>query len=128
MLFMRKRIGLANGIMKESARAINAVPLLVLMPVFETIGMVAFFIPFIYYGKSVYTHIYMHVHIRILHCRKNCYCCGSGSGLFQDRLFVILTVCMMDVHTGVACGNCVYFDVRADMLDVMLLYCYIHSN
>jgi uncharacterized membrane protein len=51
MLFMRKRIGLANGIMKESARAINAVPLLVLMPVFEAVGMVAFFIPFIYYGK-----------------------------------------------------------------------------
>ena len=52
MLFMRKRIGLANGIMKESARAINAVPLLVLMPVFEAVGVVAFFIPFVYYGES----------------------------------------------------------------------------
>jgi Plasma-membrane choline transporter len=65
MLFMRKRIGLANGIMKESARAINAVPLLVLMPVFEAIGMVAFFIPFIYYGEFTYTHIYMYICVSI---------------------------------------------------------------
>ena len=50
-LFMRKRISLANGIMKESARAINAVPLLTLMPIFEAVATVAFFIPFVYYGE-----------------------------------------------------------------------------
>jgi uncharacterized membrane protein len=51
-LFMRKRISLANGIMKESARAINAVPLMTLMPIISAIATVAFFIPFVYYGES----------------------------------------------------------------------------
>ncbi len=52
-LFMRKRISLANGIIKEAARVIKRMPTLVVMPILSVIGIAVFLIPWFTY--SVYT-------------------------------------------------------------------------
>ncbi len=52
-LFMRKRISLANGIIKEAARVIKRMPTLVVMPILSVIGIAVFFVPWLIY--SVYT-------------------------------------------------------------------------
>lgn len=49
---LRKRILLAIGIVKEAARALAAMPILVFMPVFQCIAIVMFLVPWVIY--SVY--------------------------------------------------------------------------
>ncbi len=52
-LFMRKRISLANGIIKEAARVIRRMPTMVVMPILSVIGIAVFFVPWLIY--SIYT-------------------------------------------------------------------------
>jgi len=47
---MRKRIMLAIGIVKEAARALAAMPILVFMPVLQTAGIVIFLVPWTIYA------------------------------------------------------------------------------
>ena len=47
---MRKRIMLALGIIKEAARALAAMPILVFMPIIQTIGIVIFLVPWTIYA------------------------------------------------------------------------------
>ena len=47
---MRKRIMLALGIIKEAARALAAMPILVFMPVIQTLGIVIFLVPWTIYA------------------------------------------------------------------------------
>ena len=47
---MRKRIQLALGIVKESARALAAMPVLVFMPVIQAAGIVVFLVPWTIYA------------------------------------------------------------------------------
>lgn len=47
ILVIRKRIQLAIGIVKESARALSTLPLLILMPIFQVVGIVMFLVPWI---------------------------------------------------------------------------------
>lgn len=46
---MRKRIMLALGIIKEAARALAAMPILVFMPIIQTLGIVIFLVPWTIY-------------------------------------------------------------------------------
>lgn len=46
---MRKRIMLALGIIKEAARALAAMPVLVFMPIIQTMGIVIFLVPWTIY-------------------------------------------------------------------------------
>lgn len=47
---LRKRILLAIGIVKEAARALAAMPIIVLMPVFQCIAIVLFLVPWVIYS------------------------------------------------------------------------------
>ncbi|CAE7456067.1 slc44a1, partial [Symbiodinium microadriaticum] len=47
---MRKRIVLALGIVKEASRALAAMPILVLMPVFQALAIVVFLVPWTIYA------------------------------------------------------------------------------
>ena len=47
---MRKRIMLALGIIKEAARALAAMPILVFMPIIQTLGIVIFLVPWTIYA------------------------------------------------------------------------------
>lgn len=47
---MRKRIMLALGIIKEAARALAAMPILVFMPIIQTLGIVIFLVPWTIYS------------------------------------------------------------------------------
>ena len=49
ILVLRTRIQLAIGIVKETALALSAMPVMVLMPVFQSIGMFMFLIPWTAY-------------------------------------------------------------------------------
>lgn len=49
LLVMRKRIMLAIGIVKEAARAVAAMPILIFMPIFQAIGIVIFLVPWLIY-------------------------------------------------------------------------------
>lgn len=49
LVVMRKRIQLAIGIIKESARAVAAIPVMILMPVLQVTGVVAFLVPWTIY-------------------------------------------------------------------------------
>lgn len=47
--FMRKRIMLAIGIVKEAAKCLAAMPLLVVFPAFQTLGLLVFLVPWFIY-------------------------------------------------------------------------------
>lgn len=47
---LRKRIILAIGIVKEAARAVSAMPVIILMPVFQCIAIVIFLVPWVIYS------------------------------------------------------------------------------
>lgn len=47
---LRKRIVLAIGIVKEAARAVSAMPIIILMPVFQCIAIVIFLVPWVIYS------------------------------------------------------------------------------
>jgi len=49
VLVLRKRIMLAINIIKEAARALAAMPILSLFPVFQTLGLVLFLVPWVIY-------------------------------------------------------------------------------
>lgn len=53
IVFLRKRIALATGVMKESATALNAIPTVFFTSVIQAAGLIAFFIPLTYYGVNV---------------------------------------------------------------------------
>jgi hypothetical protein len=47
---LRKRIVLAIGIVKEAARAVSAMPIIILMPIFQCIAIVIFLVPWVIYS------------------------------------------------------------------------------
>jgi len=49
VIFLRKRINLAIAVIKESARAIQAMPTLLVLPVIQVLGLSAFLLPWAYY-------------------------------------------------------------------------------
>jgi choline transporter-like protein 2/4/5 len=49
LLVMRKRIQLAIGIVKEAARSLAAMPVLIFLPVLQAIGLVIFLVPWLIY-------------------------------------------------------------------------------
>ncbi|CAM9571680.1 unnamed protein product [Ectocarpus sp. 6 AP-2014] len=53
IVFLRKQIALANGIIKESVRAIGAVKMMFFMPLLQCAAIAAFLVPWVVY--SVYT-------------------------------------------------------------------------
>eukprot|EP00903_Cladosiphon_okamuranus_P016544 g15262.t1 len=53
VVFLRKQIALANGIIKESVRAIGQVKMMFFMPLLQCVAIVAFLVPWVIY--SVYT-------------------------------------------------------------------------
>jgi hypothetical protein len=49
IFFLRKQIRLAIGVVKEAGHALNDMPLLILLPVFQAIGFIIFLVPWIIY-------------------------------------------------------------------------------
>ena len=49
LLVMRKRINLAIGIVKEAARGLAAMPILLVTPLFQAVGIVIFLVPWTIY-------------------------------------------------------------------------------
>lgn len=49
LLVMRKRVQLAIGVVKEAAKAVATMPMLMIMPIFQAIGMAFFMVPWIIY-------------------------------------------------------------------------------
>ena len=49
-VFLRKQIQLSLGCVKEAARAMSAMPTMILFPIFQVIGVAAFMIVFLVYG------------------------------------------------------------------------------
>lgn len=47
---LRKRILLAIGIVKEAARAVAAMPVIILMPIFQCVAIVIFLVPWVIYS------------------------------------------------------------------------------
>eukprot|EP00937_MAST-01D_sp_MAST-1D-sp2_P001261 g1261.t1 len=50
ILYLRNRIKLAIGVVKEAARAVGSTPALIFMPVLQTLGLLLFMLPWVYYG------------------------------------------------------------------------------
>ncbi|CAM9678464.1 unnamed protein product [Chrysoparadoxa australica] len=50
---MRKRIALANGVLKEACRVVGAIPAMIFMPVVQSTGLIVFLVPWLFY--AVYT-------------------------------------------------------------------------
>mmetsp|Transcript_16362 Transcript_16362/g.27658 ORF Transcript_16362/g.27658 Transcript_16362/m.27658 type:complete len:673 (+) Transcript_16362:87-2105(+) len=49
VLVMRKRVQLAIGIVKQAAKGLATMPILLLLPVFQAVGVVIFLVPWIFY-------------------------------------------------------------------------------
>lgn len=53
LIFLRKQINLAIGLVKEAARAVVAMPLMVLYPFLQAAGLLCFLVPWCFYSVSV---------------------------------------------------------------------------
>jgi choline transporter-like protein 2/4/5 len=51
MICLRRQIALAIGVCKQAARALGHMPLLIIFPVIQSIGLLLFMIPWIYFGS-----------------------------------------------------------------------------
>lgn len=55
LIVMRNRIKLAIGIIKEAARALASMPILIVMPIGQTVGLAIFLVPFVIYAAFLAT-------------------------------------------------------------------------
>ena len=53
LVFLRKRIQLAIGLVKEAGRAVCSMPIIVFYPVLQAAGFVAFLVPWVFYSVYV---------------------------------------------------------------------------
>jgi choline transporter-like protein 2/4/5 len=51
MIFLRKRVALAIAVCKQAARALGHMPLLIVFPVIQSVGLLLFMLPWMYFGS-----------------------------------------------------------------------------
>lgn len=80
IIVLRKRIQLAIGVVKETARVLGAIPVLIVMPILQTTGIVIFLIPWIIYVLYLASSGTMTTEERT-------YNTGSGTETYSYRTF-----------------------------------------
>lgn len=106
LVVMRSRIQLSIHIIKEAARAIAAIPLIILMPVYQVIGVVAFLVPW-----------YFHVFFFLLNCLR-----------FIYVIFLASSGDLVIVHVGNLTYRKFQYDNTTQYTFLYMLFCWFWTS